>query len=115
MRPYQYPHYIKREIEKLITSLLQSSVVQPSASPYSSLVLMVEKKDGLWQLCVDYIALNRITIKDKFSTPIINNLLGEFNWVKVFLKLDIRSRYHQIRMHCPDIEKKGISHSPWAL
>lgn len=58
VKPYRYPHYIKGEIEKLITNLLQSGVVQPSSSPYFSPILMVKKKDGSWRLCVGYRALN---------------------------------------------------------
>jgi hypothetical protein len=96
------------ELKKQLTELLEHGFIRPSKSPYGAPVLFVKKKDGSIRMCIDYRMLNKITIKNKYPLPRVDELLDRLQGAKWFSKIDLRSGYHQVRISEGDIEKTAF-------
>ena len=97
-----------QELRRQLTDLLQRGHIRPSISPFGAPILFVRKKDGTLRLCVDYRALNSITIKNSYPLPRVDEMLDRLHGATIFSKIDLRHGYHQIRVNEPDIPKTAF-------
>lgn len=97
-QPCQTTPKLVQEINQIVADLLENKFMVPSKSPCSSPVVLVKKKDNTYRLCMDYRALNSVTVKDPFPLPRIDNLLAKIGSSTIFTTLDLHSGYHQILM-----------------
>ncbi|KAJ9523325.1 hypothetical protein QJQ45_005365 [Haematococcus lacustris] len=96
------------EVEKQIKELLALGLIEPSSSPYGAPVLFVTKADGSLRMCIDYRAFNKVTIKNKYPLPRIDQLIDRLHGATVFSSLDLQSGYHQIRITPEDVPKSAF-------
>jgi hypothetical protein len=91
------------EIKSQIQELLQRGHVRPSSSPCGSPMMLRKKKDGTWRLCIDYRALNKITVRNRYLIPQIDDLLDQLKGAKFFSKIDLKWGYHQVPIEQTDV------------
>ncbi|KAL0291142.1 UNVERIFIED_CONTAM: Transposon Tf2-12 polyprotein [Sesamum calycinum] len=106
--PYRMAPVELQELKKQLEELLEKGFVRPSTSPWGAPVLFVKKKDGSMRLCVDYRQLNRVTVKNKYPLPRIDDLLDQLKGATTFSKIDLRSGYWQLRIAENDILKTAF-------
>ena len=97
------------ELKKQLDDMLAKGLIQPSASPWRSPVLFVDKKVGATRLCTDYRKLNDVTIKNKYPLPKIEDLFDQLTGAKVFSEIDLRTGYHQLKIRATDIPKTAFT------
>jgi hypothetical protein len=103
--PYRMSTPELQELKMQLKELLDLGLIRPSVSPWGALVIFIQKKDGLWRLCIDYHQLNKVTTKNQYLFPRIDDLLDQMKGTTVFSKINLRSGYHQLRIKEDDIPK----------
>jgi hypothetical protein len=81
-----------------LEELLKKGYIHPSVSCWGALVLFVKKSDGTLRLCIDFKQLNKVNLKNKYPLPRIDDLFDNLKDAKIFSKIDLKSRYHQVRI-----------------
>jgi RNase H-like domain found in reverse transcriptase/Reverse transcriptase (RNA-dependent DNA polymerase)/Integrase zinc binding domain len=96
------------ELKRQLKNLMNKGFIRPSVSPFGAPVLFVHKKEGTLRLCVDYRALNKNTIKNRYPLPRIEDLMDRLGGSCFFTKIDLHSGYHQIRIKEEDVHKTAF-------
>ena len=103
--PYRMSLLELTKLKIQLQELLDKEYIRPSVSPWGASILFIKNKDKTLRLCIDYKKLNKITIKNKYPLPRINDLFDQVGGAQIFSKLDLRSGYHQVRIKEKDIRK----------
>ncbi|KAG8472702.1 hypothetical protein CXB51_034564 [Gossypium anomalum] len=106
--PYRMAPTELKELKAQLQELTDKGFARPSFSPWGAPVLFVKKKDGTMRLCIDYRQLNKVTIKNKYPLPRIDDLFDQLKGASVFSKIDLRSGYYQLRVRDSDIPKTAF-------
>ena len=106
--PYKMAPAELKELKAQLQELVDGGFIRPSISPWGVPVLFVKKNDGTWRLCVDYRQLNKVTIRNKYPLPQIDDLFDQLHGEKVFSKIDLRSGYHQLRIRESNVPKTAF-------
>ncbi|GJY03633.1 putative nucleotidyltransferase, ribonuclease H, partial [Tanacetum coccineum] len=101
--PYRLAPFEMKELSKQLQELLEKGFIRPSSSPWGASVLFVKKKDRSFRMCIDYRELNKLTIKNRYLLPRIDDLFDQLQGSSVYSKIDLRSGYHQLRIREEDI------------
>ncbi|GKB78522.1 putative reverse transcriptase domain-containing protein [Tanacetum coccineum] len=97
-----------KELSEQLQELSDKGFIRPNSSPWGAPVLFVKKKDGSFQMCIDYRELNKLTVKNRYPLLRIDNLFDQLQGSSVYSKVDLRSGYHQLRVHEEDILKTAF-------
>jgi hypothetical protein len=106
--PYRMATLELAELKEHIRELLEKGFICPSSSPWGAPVIFVPKKDGTQRLCIDYHALNVVTVKNKYLLPRIDDLFDQLRAASVFSKIDLRLGYHQLKIRECNIPKTAF-------
>ena len=96
------------EMKRQLTEMIQKGHIRPSSSPYGAPVLFVKKKSGELRMCIDYRALNAITIKNKYPLPRIDEMMDRLSRANIFSSIDLKSGYYQVKVADRDIHKTAF-------
>ena len=96
--PYRMNILELNELKSQLKELIDKKYIPPSVSPWGAPVIFVKKKDGTMRLCIDYRQLNKMTIKNRYPLPRIDDLFDQLHGATMFLKIYLRSGYHQVRI-----------------
>ena len=102
-----------KELKVQMEELVSKGFVRPSTSPWGAPVLFVKKKDGSLRLCIDYIELNKVTIRNQYPLPRIDDLFYQLQGERVFSKIDLRLGYHQLKIQSEDVPKTSFRTRYW--
>ncbi|GJT70531.1 putative reverse transcriptase domain-containing protein [Tanacetum coccineum] len=110
LRKSQYRFRLQKmqELSGQLQELQDKGFIRPSHSPWGAPVLFVKKKDGSLRMCIDYRELNKLTVKNRYPLPRIDDLFDQLQGSRFFSKIDLRSGYHQLRVHEDDIPKTAF-------
>ena len=103
-QPRRLSYREKEEVTKNVDELLEKGIIRPSYSPYASPLVLVKKKTGELRMCIDYRSLNRITVRDNFPLPLIEDCLEYLDRKNCFSLLDLRNSFHQVNMDPESIQ-----------
>ena len=103
--PFRLSRVEREEAERQVKELLEPGRIVPSSSPYGAPVLFVPKPDGSMRMCIDYRELNKVTQKNKYPMPRIDDLMDKLGGAKYFSSLDLTSGYHQLGLQASDWPK----------
>ncbi|KAL8134756.1 hypothetical protein AgCh_009680 [Apium graveolens] len=106
--PYRLAPLEMKELATQLQELLDKGMIRPSMSPWGAPVLFFKKKDGSMRLCIDYRELNKLTIKNRYPLPRIDDLFDQLNDAVYFSKIDLRTGYHQLKIKPEDIPKTAF-------
>ncbi|KAF5786109.1 putative nucleotidyltransferase, Ribonuclease H [Helianthus annuus] len=106
--PYRLAPTEMKELRTQLDDLVAKGFIRPSSSPWGAPILFVKKKDGSMRLCIDYRELNKVTIKNRYPLPRIDDLFDQLQGASYFSKIDLRSGYHQLKVKDEDVHKTAF-------